>query len=250
MQVITHEAMIQRNRKISQASFLFSLVALLAAFLFGNALAGNDPNTAFYFQCGILPTLFLVILFSVRMANNWIREPLPWDSIQEAVRGLSSNARLYHFVFPARHVLIAPAGVFVIYPLFQERPLRIKNNRWSMPGSLFSAIFTFMRQENIGDPFREAKAEAEIMQRVLDTRFPDSGIEVQPIIFFTSKRAKEVEIDEAEPLIPITYAALEPTLKPFLKSMRDNERQTLTTEQIETLESEFVYMGGSSQAGG
>lgn len=244
MRVVIYDAVIQRNRRIAQASFLFSLAALLGAFLFGNALAGNDPNTAFYFQCGVLPTLFLVILFSVRMANNWIREPLPWDAIQEAVRGLSSNAILYHFVFPARHVLVAPTGVYVIYPLFQERPLKVKNNRWMMPGSLFTTIFTFMRQENIGDPFREAQAEAAIMQKVLDARFPENEIEVQPIIFFTSKRAKVVDI-EGEPQVPITYAALEPTLKPFLKATREEDKVSLTPEQIETLEAEFVYMAGT-----
>ncbi len=244
MRVVTQEATIERNRRIAQFSFIFSLVALAAAFFFGNSLASSESSAAFYFNCGILPALFMVIIFSVRMANNWIREPVPWTSIQEAVRGLSSNAVLYHFIFPARHVLFSPMGVFIIYPLFQERRIVVRDDRWRMPGSIFSGILTFMRQEGLGDPVRDATIEAQFMQRFLIKRFPDTAIEVQPIIFIVNPKT-EVEIQGA-PSLPVTFATEEQgtTLKEYLKSQKDSDRYTLSEEEIDQLDDEMIYISG------
>lgn len=242
MRVVTQEATIERNRRIAQFSFLFSLVALAAAFIFGNSLASSNDSAAFYFNCGVLPAMFMIIIFSVRMANNWIREPVPWTAIQEAVRGLSSNAVLYHFIFPARHVLIGPMGVYVIYPLFQERRIVVRDDRWRMPGGMFSGILTFMRQEGLGDPVRDATIEAQFMQRYLSKRFPDTDIEVQPVIFVVNPRA-QVEIEGA-PSIPITFgdSAQGTTLKDYLKSQKESEHGTLSAEQIEEMEDDLIYL--------
>jgi hypothetical protein len=241
MRVVTNEATIQRNRRISQMSFLFSLVALLASFIFGNTLAGQSETTAIYFNCGVLPTLFFLILFAVRMANNWVREPLPWDALQEAVRGLSSNAVLYHFIFPARHVLIAPMGIFVLYPLFQDRRIIVRGDKWRMPTGFLGQIFVFMRQEAIGNPSRDAKAEAYFMKQILTKKFPDAEIEVQPVIVFISPRA-QVTIEE-DPSVPVTFATSgdSPELKDYLKSLKNEDRPTLTKDQIQELDDSFIY---------
>ncbi len=242
MRVITHEAVIQRNRRIAQYSFIFSLVALLAAFLFGNSLAASNESVAFYFNCGVLPTLFLIILFSVRMANSWIREPVPWEALQEGLRGLSSKATLYHFVLPGRHVLLSPMGVYVLYPLFHDRLIVVKDDRWSMPGGILSRILTFMRQEGLRNPTAEAQAEAQALQKYFDNKFPEFAMEVHPIIVFTSPGAQaSLEGDQS---VPVTFALGEhdPSLKGYLKSLKDRERPTLSEEQVERLDSELIYL--------
>ncbi|NDJ87245.1 MAG: hypothetical protein GYB66_15310 [Chloroflexi bacterium] len=244
MRVVQNDAVIQRNRRIAQMSFFFSLIALLVSFIFGSTIIGDDETAALYFNCGILPTLFLIILFAVRMANSWIREPVPWESLQEAVRGLNPNAVLYHFVFPARHVLIGPMGVFVLYPMFQDRQVYVNDDRWRMPGGFLGSLLIFMRQEAIGNPTRDARAEAQLFQRIVDQRFPEIGVEVQPLIVFTSPRAK-VEL-EGQQSVPVVFATNvgSPTLKEYLKSIKDEERVTLSKEQIEALENETIYQAG------
>lgn len=243
MRVITNDAFIQRNRRFAHLSFFGSAIALLAAFLFSYS---GDPDTVFYIQCGVFPALFLTILFAVRMMNSWVREPLPWIGIQEAVRGISSKAVLYHFVFPSKHVLISPMGVYTFLTLFHDRHIQVKDDQWRMPGGAFSAILSVMRQERIGNPTRDAKIEAQFFQRILDKYFPDNEIEVQPVIVFLNPNV-EVEI-EGEQSVPITFASdnHEPTIKAFLRSQKDKGFETLTEEQIDELDDHAIYIGSNS----
>ena len=239
MRVITHDATIERNRRIAQYSFFFSLIALLAAFLFGNSLAGGNETIAIYFNCGVLPSLFLVILFSVRMANNWVREPLPWQAIQQALRG--QHGTLYHFVFPARHVLVSPTGVYVLFPMFQDRRIVVKDDKWQIPGGVVARVLTFMRQEAVGNPPHDAKIEAAALQKLLDEKLPGTIVQVQPVIVFTHPKA--FAVIEGEPSVPVVYtlADREPLLKDYLRQQKDQGRTTLTADQLEVLENPFIY---------
>lgn len=239
MRVITNDATIQRNRRFAHFSFFGSAIALLAAFLFSYS---GDPDTVFYIQCGVFPGLFLMILFAVRMMNNWVREPLSWISLQEAIRGVSSKAVLYHFVFPSRHVLISPMGIYAFLPLFHDRHIQVKDDQWRMPGGLLSAILSVMRQERIGNPTRDAKIEAQFFQRILDKYFPDNDIEVQPVIVFLNPN---VQVDiEGEQSVPITFASdnHDPTLNAFLRLQKDSGYATLTEEQIDELDDRAIYV--------
>lgn len=244
MRVVTQEQTIQRNRQIAQISFFVSLAALVGSFLFGNQLAGNDEAVAFYFNCAILPTLFLLILFAVRMANNWIREPLPWTVLEKAVvDSAGREATIYHFVMmPARHVLITSYGIFLLVPMFQDRPIVIKGDQWFIPGGFFARLMVFMRQEGLGNPIFVAKTEAEFVQRAINKKL-ETDIEVQPVIVFISPQAKLMV--EAEPSVPVTVATAEgndvPKLSAYLLDQKRQSRPTLTAPQIEALDNEFVY---------
>ncbi|PJF43841.1 MAG: hypothetical protein CUN55_07055 [Phototrophicales bacterium] len=245
MRVVTQEQTIQRNRQIAQISFFLSLAALVGSFLFGNQLAGSNEVAAFYFNCAILPTLFLLILFAVRMANNWIREPLPWIALQKAaVESAGHDATLYHFVMmPARHVLVTSYGIFLLVPMFQDRPIIINGDKWKIPGGFFGRILVFMRQEGLGNPIFVAKTEAEYVQRLINKKL-GTDITVQPVIVFINPQAKLL-IEQESP-IPVTVASAEgtsdvPTLAEYLREQKKQKRATLSPEEIEALDNEFIY---------
>lgn len=241
MRVVTNEAFIKRNRQWAQFSFLISIAILIGSLFFGNSLVGDNPDAALFMNCLLPPMLFFLILFSVRMSNQWIREPVAWSSIEEGLRGHSSNAVLYHYVMPARHVLISPNGIFVLTPYFQDRPVVVKDDRWRMPGGPVAALMIFLRQEQIGNPTRDAKTEAVFVQRLLNKKFPDNDFEVQPVIVFINPGAT-VSI-EGEPSVPITFvnSDLEPQLKDYLREVKEEDRPTLTKEQIDELEDDLIY---------
>ena len=238
MRVVTNDATIDRNRRIAQYSFFFSIFVLLGSFIFLNSLSPEGSSLA----CFILPLAFLITLFSVRMGNNWIREPLSWEAIQESTRGISSNAVLYHFILPAKHVFISPMGIFAFYTMFQDRHIVVKDDKWRMTGGLIGSILTFMRQDSVGNPTREAQFEAQVAEKTLQKIFPDKEIEVQPIIVFLHPGAK-VDI-EGEQTVPITFATgdSEPSLKLFLKSLKEEDYPTLTSEEIDELDDELIYV--------
>ncbi len=243
MRVLTQEQTIKRNRQIAQISFFLSLAALVGSFLFGNQLASGNEVAAFYFNCAILPTLFLLILFAVRMANNWIREPLPWVALEQAaLESVGQNATLYHFIMmPARHVLVTTFGIFLLVPLFQDRPIVIRGDKWTIPGGLFARILIFMRQEGLGNPIFVAKTEAEYVQRLINKKV-ESDITVQPVIVFLSPQAKVLV--ESPASIPVTFAKAEgdlPKLSAYLQEQKKQSHSTLTAQQIEALDNEFIY---------
>ena len=242
MRVVTQENVIQRNRSVAQISFFFSIAALVASFFFGNTLAGANDQAAFYVQCLMMPTLFVIILFSVRQANSWIREPVPWTAVQEALRGTNADATLYQFVMmPARHILVSPQGVYLIYPMFQDRPIIIDGKRWQIPGGFFARLMVFMRQEGLGDPAGLAELEAKYATRIINKHL-DTAIEVTPIVFFTHPNAKIMVEDEPEIAVTSGASGLDvPTLKEYLKSQKNEGRPTLSQEQIDALDDILLY---------
>jgi hypothetical protein len=224
MRVITNENTIQRNRQFAQYSFFISIGILVASLFFGGGIVRSNPDAAFFINC-ILPFFMLaLILFAVRLSNQWVREPVPWKAIQESLRGYSNDATLYHFIFPVRHVLVSSTGVYVLVPYFQDRPIFVKDDRWRMPGGLGAAIMTFMRQERITNPTLEAKLEAETLERYLSRNFDGIAIEVQPIIIFTSPRAQVVITGENSVPIVFTTTPKKKAEKLVKEDDEDNEK--------------------------
>src|SRR5215207_4056948 len=125
MRVETNSKLVRRNRQIAQYLFFFSFgVLLLGLFVTNQQAASMQANDLLL--GGILPSLVVLLAFittitSVRMTNMWVREPRPEVALREGLKGLSNKSVLYNYYhLPARHVLIAPQGVFVITTRFQE----------------------------------------------------------------------------------------------------------------------------------
>ena len=240
MRVVTNAALIQRNRRISHISFFLSFGMVAASIFLGNRFSQSQPDTATYFNCIALPTLFLLVMFSVRMSNAWIREPVPWTALPEALRGLSSSAVIYNYILPARHVLVAPQGVFILFPMFQDRSIIVKDDNWALGTQGFGNILAFMRQEGVGNPTKDALQEADDMQKLINKLIPDHEIVVQPIIVFTHPQADVTT--EGEQSVPVVTTSGSPSLRDFIKSQGDEEDAiTLTSEQIDILDQAFIY---------
>ena len=239
MRVVTNAALIQRNRTIAQASFFFSIIILAASFYF-SVQYGNEQN-GYIFNCLVVPALFSAMLFAVRTSNKWIREPVAWNALPEALKGISTDAVLYQYVLPAEHVLVAPQGVFVLLPLFHDRPLVVEDDKFRIPGGPFGMVFTFMRQEQLGNPAARAMEAAEAVQELLDEHFPDNNLHARPVIVFTHPNTR-VELD-GEQEVPVVFALSKqsPSLKDFVKSQETIVGGTLTAEQIDELDDMYIY---------
>ncbi|MCL4255978.1 MAG: hypothetical protein KJ043_19630, partial [Anaerolineae bacterium] len=139
MRIVANDKLIRRNRKTATRLFFFSLVVLLFGFFVANApLFGMGETEDLSSQLYLLGMpLVLIIGFtstmvSVRLTNLWIRQPRPEMIISESLKGaVNKNSALYHYLhFPARHVLIAPQGVFVLITRFQDGKITVKGKKW------------------------------------------------------------------------------------------------------------------------
>jgi hypothetical protein len=236
MRVVINQALIDRYRRFSHILFFVSLAGMGVGFFY--TWTSNPNSQGNQLSCLILPILLLMTLTSVRMANNWIREPHPVEVLSDSLKGLGKKYAIFHHVLPAPHVLIAPEGVFTITTVWQERPYSVTGKKWHGEEGLLRKINGYMRQDLLGNPFQTAQLEAQQMQKLVDKIAPDSGIEVQPLIVFISPKG---EFTAEDPLFPVLYAdsKRKPSLRTYLRDVKSENRPTLTEEQMDKIDQLF-----------
>ena len=239
MRVIINEALLNRNKRISHILFFVSLAGMGLGFFY--TWTSNPSSSGSQLSCFILPLLLLMTISSVRMANQWVREPRPVIVLDEALKGFGKKYTIFHHILPAPHVLIGPEGVFCLTTVWQERAYRVSGKRWYGDDGLLRKINGWMRQDLIGNPFTDATFSAQQLQRLLDKSFPGSGVEVQPLIVFINPRAS-VQIED--PLFPVLYAdpKKKPSLRQYLRDIKNTSRATLTQDQLDQLDARFGLM--------
>ncbi|HEX3054421.1 MAG TPA: GIY-YIG nuclease family protein [Aggregatilineaceae bacterium] len=231
MRIVTNEAHIQRNRKITNIMTLTSLGALGLGFFY----SFTAPAAMSSVFCLALPFLMLLTLTSTRMTNNWVREPRPEKVLNEALKGLGQKYTLFHYVLPAQHVLVGPEGVLVLYTAWQNRAYRVKGSKWSGEKGLFTRLGGWLRQDLLGNPFYTAQFNAEKVQKILKKIAPDSGIEVQPVIVFIHPQGN---FEAEDPAFPVVYSdsKKKPSLKNYLRELRMEKHATLSLEQLDEID--------------
>jgi hypothetical protein len=231
MRVVINQAQIERNRKISHILFFVSLAGMGAGFF----LTWTRPTESTNISCLILPILLFMTLTSVRMANTWIREPRPTDALSAALKGLGQKYAIFHYLLPAPHVLIGPEGVFAIATVWQDRPYRVKQSKWYGDQGLVRKLNGYMRQDLLGNPFRDAQFYAQQVQKIVDKVAPDSGVEVEPLVVFINPKAS-VEIED--PIMPVLYAdpKKKPSLRQYLREVKKDNRPALSLEAQDRLD--------------
>jgi hypothetical protein len=238
MRVETNDKLVRRNRQLAQYLFFFTFGFIILIFLLMNQLASSietvDVALAWGLQVVVLVVVSISTFLSVRMTNLWVREPRPETALREGLKGLSNKSVLYNYYhLPARHILIAPQGVFAITAKFQHGRYSVVGDQWKTHRSAIGRFLSAMRFEGIGNPTQEALRNAAHVQKLLQPIVPD--IEVQPLIVFVDPRAT---ITITDPVVPVLRAQdkLEPGLRDYMRDVGKHHRMTLTPEQIKAFE--------------
>lgn len=243
MRIETNVRLIRRNRRIAQYLFFGSFGVPLIGLLLINQQAAN-PSTGsllvgFVIPLLVLPAAYAITLISVRMANLWVRAPRPEEVIPQGLKGIGSKSVLYNYYhLPARHVLIAPQGVFAVVTRFQDGRFTVEGDRWTTHRSGAGRLFSLFRMDNIGNPAGDAWRAADHVKKLLEPIAPD--VPVQPVIVFTDPRAS-VDIISTE--VPIVCAApkRDPSFKDYVRAVGAERRPTLTMDQIAAFEEATLH---------
>ncbi len=234
MRIVTNHPKIRRSRRNAQYAFFATLALLILGLFITNAA----PQVPILFAAPllILPIAIGATVYSVRLANLWLREPRPEVMLEAGLKGLGTRDVLYNYFFPARHVLITTQGIFTFTVRPQEGNFLIDGNRWVKQGNAFSRFMTLFRQDTVGRPDLEAAREAAAVQKLVDQVAPESSITVEPVVIF-SGQAVSFEVRNADLLILYGNPKEKPNLKTFARDLKKREKAaSLTDEQIAALE--------------
>ncbi len=176
MKIIRNDKLIKRNSKISQYVLFISLATLAVGIYF--ALKFNTADKIGWAYLFLIPSFFLVQLSS-SMGNRWSRSPRPDEVVVQSLKGLDNQYSLYIYTTAAPHLLIGPAGIWIIKTYFQSGTIYVDKKKNVLKqkggGNIFSKVFL---SEGIGNVERESKD----LKNRLEKNFQSAGIADHPEI--------------------------------------------------------------------
>jgi hypothetical protein len=213
MKIISDEKLIKRNARIGQVVTIISLATLGA----GMFLTFQRPDMLSV-SIGALLIGFLLSQVGIYFTNRWGRSPRPDEQISVALKGLDNRYALYHYQTPASHVLVGPAGIWVLIPKHQRGTITYDKNRWRQRGGGFIQNYLkLFAQEGIGRPDLEIESDINSLNKYLakilpeDTDVPD----IQAALIFSAPDI-DIQADEA-PYPTITVKKLKDLMRKTAK---------------------------------
>ncbi|MCA9913769.1 MAG: hypothetical protein KC496_10490 [Anaerolineae bacterium] len=251
MRIELNKKRVTRNRRLATITFLLTLGVLVAGFIVINLplFTGELPSNFFVLlQLILVPLAFLLTVTSVRLTNNWARQPYPDEAINEGLKGISKKSVVYHFYHaPAEHVLIAPQGVFAIVTRWHKGYHTNQGSDWRTKRSALGRVANIIRMDGIGNPTQDAQRAASHVEKLLNKIVPDAEIDVTPLVVFLDPKA-ELELEDPE--VEVLYASdkSEPSLTAYMRelnrqqkeNMQEKARLPLSDEQIAAFEAQTL----------
>ena len=208
MNIISNDKLIRRNGRIAQITGLGGLAVLLI----GMYVLFTRPNE-FSIIWATVVAGFILSQVGIYFTNRWARVPRPDQHLITALKGLDGNYSIYHYRTPTAHLLIGPAGLWVLLPRYQRGTISYENGKYRQKGGgLMLGYLKIFGQEGIGRLDLEAGAEIESITKFLKKKMPDKELPpVQAVLVFTDER---VEIDADAAPIPTLQSK---KLKEFIR---------------------------------
>lgn len=192
MEIATNDRLIHRNARIGQITSIVGLLVLAG----GMFISFTRPEM---FSISLVALLvgFGLSQIGIYFGNRWGRRPRPDEVLNAALKGLDGRYSLYHYTTPTSHLLVGPAGVWVLMPRHQAGKITYDENkkRWRQKGgNLYLKIFA---QENLGRPDLEIGSEIHAISSYLEEHLDEEKVpDVQAALVMTNEKC-EVDADNA-----------------------------------------------------
>jgi hypothetical protein len=196
MKIIKNETLIKRNAKIGGWTSIAALIVLGL----GMYISFTRPELFIYSLLALLLG-FTLTQIGMYLGNKFGRSPRPDEKLDAGLKGLQNEFVMYHYTTPVSHLLVGPAGVWVVKPFHQRGQVTFAKNRWRMSGGGF--LQNYMRifgQEGLGRPDVEIESDIRSLKKHLSNKLDESEIpEINTMMVFTHD---DVEIHAEDAPIP------------------------------------------------
>ena len=226
MKIIKNEQLIKRNSKIGNWTSLGALVVL------GIGMYISMTRTdLFIYALVALLVGFTMTQIGMYMGNRYGRSPRPDEKLDAGLKGLPGDFTMYHYTAPASHLLVGPAGVWVLMPYHQRGQISFQKNRWRISGGGFlQGYMRIFGQEGLWRPDIEVNSEVNKVQKFLEKALDGSAVpEVKPLIVFTGD---DVELDAED--APTPAFKLKQVKDFFRQKAKEVKLSNLTVQEINT----------------
>lgn len=225
MRIVTNEGHIRRNARIGKVASLIGLLLLVA----GLVLSFYFPTQVLLFT-GAFLVGFILSQIGIFFGNRYARSPRGDQALNTALKGLDRQHTLYHYIAPAAHFLIGPAGMWIFIPKQQRGLITYDKGRWRQRGGVFLSYLKVFAQEGIGRPDLEIGAEIDALKQffrkeLAGHEFPDPN----PVLVFLNPRAELAAEDAPIPTVPIDE------LKELIRKQSKEKGGKLTPDQLAAL---------------
>lgn len=190
MKIASNTKLINRNHKIGRYATIASLVILGIGLYISFAAA-----EAIAWSMGALVIGFVLSQVGMGYSGKFGKSPRPDETVTASLKGLEDKFTLYHYNSPVNHLLVGPAGVWLLLPYFQTGTVLYNptKNRWSHKGGNF--FLKLFGQESLGRPDLETRYGITEIQQYLKKELPDVELpQVQAaVIFYSDNLTLDVE---------------------------------------------------------
>lgn len=242
MRIVRDDDMISRRRRIGQVASLVGLGILASGMVvvFFGAQWGIPVTVTVWVPLGTLIIGFMLSQIGLYFTNRWGRTPRPDQLLDQTLKGLGKEYKMYHYVLPAPHVLLTPAGPLVIVARLERGEVTVTGEKWKQKLSAWRAL-TFLGREGLGNPTREAQYQIHQVQKLISERTQEpTDAPVDGVIAFL---ADQITLNVDQTPVPVVRGA---KLKGLLRSRSE---KTLPNATYQALEALFDSLGGLETQG-
>ena len=192
----------QRKVKVNTEIGRWTSVAGLVILIGGLVVSLLNPSLAWASMLSLLLG-FLASVVGAYYINHWTRTPRADQLLDRALKGISNQYHMYHYLLPVRHAMLGPAGLFLFRAYLHEGPVTYDGEKWKQKLTL-GRILGFSGQDSLADPVRDVLLDQKRFRNWLAARMPEQDIpEIHPFIVFVREG---VELDVQETAVPVVEA--------------------------------------------
>ena len=193
-------------------SFL-GMAALLAGFALAFLPQGTfaDTRVLLFYQLMALSGGWLISQIGMYLSHRYVRKPRPDEVLDDTLKKVAKNGRLYHYALAAPHILLMPYGLIVINAKYQGGEIIVNSDgKWIQHGV---GMRKYFGQEGIGKPNVEMERMVQSVAAFLNKAAPDvEEIPIAPMIVFTTKGVDQLDLKKS-PIPAMHYKKVRGFLK-------------------------------------
>ncbi len=201
MRIVINHKIIRRNKRIGQYTTIGALAILAIGFII--SLQTNISSSQYIYSLLALIGGFILSQVGIYFGNRWGRSPRPDEVLAAGLKGLEDKYTLYSYMTAVPHLLVGPAGIWVLSTYTQQGLITYdpEKKKWHQRGGNF--ILKAFGQESLGRPDQDTYSLVQDFQKFLTKEMDIPNLPAPQVAMVFLTDPKKVSIVAPDSPIPI-----------------------------------------------